>query len=72
LEVIRDVLTVSIDGRPSISDIARCFTERYADEYDRKITPKWIGNIVRRNLQLKTQKSHGVFVLVPQEKAKLT
>ena len=72
LEVIRDLLTVSIDGRPSISDIARCFADRYADEYDRKITPKWIGNIVRKNLQLKTQKSHGVFVLLPEEKGKLT
>jgi hypothetical protein len=29
------------------------------------------GHIVRRNLQLKTHKSHGVFVLADTEKPKL-
>ena len=48
------------------------FIERHGDEYERRITPRWIGNIVRRNLQLKTQKSRGVFVLAPTEIPKLT
>ncbi len=71
LEVIRDVLAGSIDGRASIKDITNLFTDRHGGDYDRKVTPKWIGNTVRRSLQLKTQKSHGVFVLAPEEKPKL-
>jgi hypothetical protein len=71
LEIIRDTLATSLDGRVSVSAIACHFAEQHGGEYDRKITPKWIGNIIRRNLQLKTQKSNGVFVLIPGEKAKL-
>ncbi len=47
--------------------IATLFVERHADDYDRKITPKWIG----RNLQLRTHKSHGIFVLSAAEAPKL-
>jgi hypothetical protein len=71
LEVIRDILQSSVDGQVSIKEMASVFASRYADEYDRRITAKWIGSVVRRSLQLRTQKSHGVFVLCPSEKAKL-
>lgn len=71
LEVIRDILVSSADGQVSIKEITDTFASRYADEYDRRITAKWIGSVVRRSLQLRTQKSHGVFVLCPSETAKL-
>jgi hypothetical protein len=71
LEAIRDVLDKSDDGQASIKAVAGLFARRYGDEYDRKITAKWIGSIVRRSLQLKTQKSHGVFVIAPTQKPKL-
>ena len=71
LEVIRDLLTVSDDGRASVKDIATMFRERFGEGYDRRITAKWIGSVIRRSLQLKTQKSHGVFVLSDSEKSKL-
>jgi hypothetical protein len=71
LEAIREVLAKSDDGQASIKAVAGQFARRYGDEYDRKITAKWIGSIVRRSLQLKTQKSHGVFVIAPTQKSKL-
>ena len=71
LEVIRDILRSSADGQVSIKEITDNFASRYADEYDRRVTAKWIGSVVRRSLQLKTQKSHGLFVLCPSEKLKL-
>jgi hypothetical protein len=71
LEVIRDLLSESEDGMISVKRITTRFVERHADDYDRKITPKWIGSVIRRNLQLRTHKSHGVFVLSATETPKL-
>ncbi len=71
LEVIRDLLAASTNGHVSIKDITSWFIDRHSEEYDRKLTAKWIGSIVRRKLQVKTQKSHGVFVIPPSETTKL-
>lgn len=71
LEVIRDLLSVTANGMVSMKEVATLFAERYAEDYERKITPKWIGNLVRRHLQLRTYKSHGVFVLSATEAPKL-
>lgn len=65
LEVIRDIY--SNGSKLSIRDITNCFVNRHAADYDRKITTKWIGYIVRKRLNLKTQKSHGVFVIPASE-----
>lgn len=64
MEVVRDLLATN-ESRVSIRDVTKIFQERFGDDYERRITPKWIGNVVRRDLQLKTHKSHGVFVLAP-------
>ena len=70
LEVVRD-LNCSADANPSIQDITGIFAKRYGQEYDRKITSKWIGYIIRARLGLKTHKSQGVYVLPLTEQAKL-
>ncbi|MCU7933934.1 MAG: hypothetical protein KZQ99_03520 [Candidatus Thiodiazotropha sp. (ex Dulcina madagascariensis)] len=43
--------------------LADRFIERFGVEYDRRITPKWIGSIVRRNLKLRTYKSNGSYAV---------
>src|SRR5205823_1023160 len=70
LESIRDLIA-SGGVRLSVKDITDRFTERYGSDYERKVTTKWIGNIIRRKLSLKTQKSHGVFVIPPSEEPKI-
>ena len=51
--------------------MTECFTQRHGREYER-ITPKWIGTIIRKRLHLRTHKSsHGVFVISPEELKKL-
>jgi len=65
LEIIREL--DAQDSRLSIRDITNWFLNRHAADYDRKITTKWIGYIVRKRLNLKTQKSHGAFVIPPTE-----
>lgn len=62
LEVIRD-LWAATDGRVSVKDITSWFMDRYGEEYDRRITTRWVGSVIRTKLHLKTQKSHGVYVI---------
>ena len=71
LQVIRDLFANSPDGRVSVKEICNLFADRHADDYERKITPKWIGYLLRRKLQLKTCKSDGVFVISPFENNRL-
>jgi hypothetical protein len=71
LEIIRDLLASPYPARLSVKEITSWFVDRHGEEYDRKVTAKWIGGIIRKKLQLKTQKSHGVFVIPITEKPKL-
>lgn len=68
--VIHD-LASNGESRLSIKEIMEAFVARHADDYDRKITPKWIGSVVRHRLHLKTYKTNGVYVIAPEEHPKL-
>ena len=54
-----------------MSAIASAFAERYADDFERKITPHWIGYVIRKKLGLKTEKRHGTYVIAASEGPKL-
>lgn len=70
LTVIRD-LVAKPDARLAIQDITQEFLARYGPEYERRLTPRWVGSIVRRRLGLRPSRSTGVFTLGPEEVAKL-
>src|SRR5215216_363055 len=70
LEIIKDLIA-SGEAKLSVKEITNWFTDRHGADYERKVTSKWIGNIIRKKLSLKTQKSHGVFVIPPSEESKL-
>ena len=61
LEVIRDLERQQ--SKLAIGEVTAAFIERYGKEYERPITNKWIGFIIRRKLNIKTQKSHGVYII---------
>jgi hypothetical protein len=72
LEIIRDMLSSPYgEQRLPLKDITSWFVDRHGMDYERKVTSKWIGTIVRKRLNLKTQKSHGVYVVPLSEKPKL-
>ncbi len=71
LEVIRDMLASPAEPTLSVKEITSWFSDRHGNDYERKVTPKWIGSILRARLKLRTQKSHGVFVIPPSEYSKL-
>lgn len=71
LEIIRDLLSSALEPRLSMKEITEVFADRHGGDYERKITTKWIGRIVRKGLGLKTQKSRGVFVIPRSEEPRL-
>lgn len=70
LAVIRDL--VAGGGRLAIQDITREFITRHGDEYERRVTPRWVGSLVRRRLGLRPSRSTGIFILGPEEVARLS
>ena len=71
LEVIRDMLASSFETRLSVKDITSWFVDRHGEDYERKVTGKWVGSIIRRKLQLKTERRGGEFIIPESERSKL-
>ncbi len=71
LDIIRELQQSAYEPGVSIKEIATRFAEQHGEDYERKITPHWIGHIVRRKLGLKTEKRHGSYVIGPAEGPKL-
>ncbi len=63
LEVIRDLGASSPNGMVAMKEISSLFIDRHGEEFERKVTPKWIGSLVRRKLNLHPYKSNGVYVV---------
>lgn len=62
LEVIRELFSAGTSSI-SIKEIAASLARRNETEIGRHITSRWAGTFIRKNLKLKTQKSHGIFVI---------
>src|SRR5205823_4591381 len=71
LTVIRDLVARGPDTRLAIQDITREFIARYGDEYERRVTPRWVGSLIRRRLGLKPSRTTGLFTLRPEDVARL-
>ena len=72
LEIIRDMLSSPYgESRLPVKDITSWFVDRHGMDYERKVTSKWIGTIIRKRLNLKTQKSHGAYLIPLSEEPKL-
>lgn len=71
LDILADLLKNDSRSTIPLSEITAAFVERFGPEYDRPITGRFIGGILRRRLHLVSYKSHGVFVLPASERAKV-
>src|SRR5438876_2393 len=71
LEIIRELQSLNDGGGIAIKEIASRFIEQHGEDFERKVTPHWIGRIVRRKLGLKTEKRHGSYVVAATEGPKL-
>ena len=69
MEIIREIEQSAYEPGISIKEVTQRFAEKHGEDYERKITPHWIG--VRRKLGLKTEKRHGSYILGAAEGSKL-
>ena len=63
LEVIRDL--AAAETRLSVKEITALFADRHEADYERKISPKWVGYLLRRKLGLRPEKRHGGVFVIP-------
>jgi hypothetical protein len=71
LAIIQKLLNAPGVRHISIGAIATELQQRYGNEYDRAITGKWVGGIVRRKLQIRTHKSNGVYIIPMAQRPRL-
>jgi hypothetical protein len=71
LEVLHELFLLHDEIALSIADITDMFAKKFAGEYERPVTNRFIGGILRNKLRLTTYKSHGVYVLPVSEKPKV-
>ncbi|QIG95543.1 hypothetical protein [Bradyrhizobium sp. 6(2017)] len=71
LEIVTELMWISRRPVRAAGEITMSFINRYGTEYDRPITNRWIGSILRNKLNLQTYKSHGVYGVPLNEKEKV-
>ena len=72
LDVVLSLAAERAEPFVPVGDIATAFVKRYGAEYERPITPRYIGHLLRTRLRLQTYKRHGTFVLMTGNHAHLT
>jgi hypothetical protein len=71
LEILAELVATSDRPVVTVADVTVGLIERYGAEYERPITNRWIGSVLRKRLNLKTYKSHGVYVVPMTERTKV-
>lgn len=71
LEILAELMANMDRAVVPVADVTVGLIERYGAEYERPITNRWIGGILRRRLNLRTYKSHGIYVVPMSERVKV-
>lgn len=71
LEILAELMAGSERSVVPVADIVTIFIERYGFEYERPITNRWIGSILRKRLNIRTYKSHGIYVVPTGDRSKI-
>jgi hypothetical protein len=71
LEIIQELQQDPYSPGLAVKEIAERFIARHGEDFERKITPHWVGYVIRRKLGLKTEKRHGSYMVAASEGPKL-
>ncbi len=71
LEILAESLAEGSRASIPVAELTAAFAGRFGQEYDRPITNRFIGGILRKRLRLSTYKSHGVYVVPATEREKV-
>ncbi|WP_271586818.1 hypothetical protein [Bradyrhizobium sp. CCBAU 53415] len=70
LEVLMEQMLSSTRSVVPVAEVTSGMIRRYGAEYERPLTNRWIGSILRKKLNLLTYKFHGVYVVPMAEREK--
>jgi len=59
------------DRSIAVAEVASAFAKRHGSDYERPITNRYVGSLLRRRLHLRTYKTDGVYVLAMTDSGKL-
>jgi len=71
LEVLAELFKDNSRENVAVSEVTSEFIARFGEDYERPVTSRFIGGIIRKRLRLLTYKSNGVYVLPISEKDKV-
>jgi hypothetical protein len=71
LEIIQELQQELFSPGLAIKEIAERFIARHSEDFERKITPHWVGYVIRRKLGLKTERRRDGYFIAGPEQAKL-
>lgn len=71
IEAVMTCMTEKPDAPLPLKTIVSTVNARHSREYDRTLTSRYIGSVLRSRLCVFAYKSHGVFVIPPQELQKI-
>jgi hypothetical protein len=67
LEILAELMSSCARAAVPLAELVTRFTDRFGAEYQRPISARWLGSILRKRLNLQPYKSHGVYVLPASE-----
>jgi len=71
LEVLIELASRKDQAAVPLRMIAETMIERYGGEFDRAISSRWIGSVIRKRLNILTYKSNGTFAVPITERKKI-
>jgi len=72
LEVLHPLFGEAGRSHITVAEVTETFAMRFGADYERPITNRMIGGILRRRLRLTVYKSHGVYIIPMSEGPKVT
>ena len=72
-QLLEVILSIEDGGTAylAVSEITEAFIARFGKEYERPITPRYVGHLLRNRLRLATYKRHGNYVIPAGQSAHL-
>jgi hypothetical protein len=71
LEIIQEIRQDPYFQGLAVKEIAERFIARHSENFERKITPHWVGFVIRRKLGLKTERRRDGYFIAASENTKL-
>jgi hypothetical protein len=72
LEILVNYFSEEGRSHVTIAEVTTAFTEKFGSDYERPITNRFMGNVIRKRLHLAVYKSHGYHVIPIAEAPKVS